>query len=181
MFKRALHKGFTQPVGVPDLSRFRVVDMYTKCTETSMKQAIISCFCMRCSPLQVVIATKANGMGLDSPFVRQVIHWGPLDTIEDYVQETGRCVRKLVALLLLFANADQQYTKKRMIEYCKNMNDADKITAPSTKCTCCDEILQLYQLLSLLMDCHPYIFCHIGMTGHVHTGVDGCSNKPTHF
>ena len=31
MYKTALHNSFTQPEGAPDLARFRVVDMYTKC------------------------------------------------------------------------------------------------------------------------------------------------------
>lgn len=87
-----------------------------------MKESIISSFCSQSSPLRVVIATIA-GMGLDSPFVRQVIHWGPSDTVEDYVQETGRCGRdgQLACALLFFAKADQQYTKKSMLKYCKNM------------------------------------------------------------
>jgi len=126
--------------------------MYTKCTETNVKESIISPFCLQSSPLRIVIATIAFGMGLDSPFVRQVIHWGPSDTIEDYVQEMGHCGcdGKLACALLLFAKANQQYTKKGRIEYCKNMvqcrrnllyqdfDDADKITAQPAKCTCCD-------------------------------------------
>jgi len=31
MYKTAPHNRFTQPEGAPDLARFRVVDMYTKC------------------------------------------------------------------------------------------------------------------------------------------------------
>ena len=152
VFKTALKGGFTQPNGAPDLAWFKVVDMYTKCTEMSVKESIISLFCTQLSLLRVVIATIAFGMGLDSPFVRQVIHWGPSDTIEDYVQETGCCGRdgRSAFALLLFANADQQYTKKAMIEYCKNttqcrrqllfrdFDDANKITTPSTMCACCD-------------------------------------------
>ena len=88
VFKTALTGVFTQPNGAPDLAWFRVVDMYTKCMEVTIN--IISSFCTQSSPLQVVITTIIFGMGLDSPFVRQVIHWGPSDIIEDYVQETGR-------------------------------------------------------------------------------------------
>ena len=51
------------------------------CSETSVKETIISSFCLQSSPLWIVIATIAFGMGLDSPFVRQVIHWGPLKTM----------------------------------------------------------------------------------------------------
>jgi len=131
--------------------------MYTKCTETNVKESIISPFCLQSSPLRIVIATIAFGMGLDSPFVRQVIHWGPSDTIEDYVQEMGHCGcdGKLACSRSLFAKANQQSPKKGRIEYCKNtvqcrrnllyqdFDDADNITAPPTKCTCCESVLNI--------------------------------------
>ena len=53
-------------------------------------------------------------------------------------------------MLLLFANTDQQYTKKAMVEYCKNttqcrrqllfrdFDDANEITTTSEMCACCD-------------------------------------------
>jgi len=118
------------------------------CNETSVKESIISSFCLQSSPLWIVIATIAFGLGLDSPFVRQVIHWEPLKT----VQEMGHCGRdgKLARSLLLFAIADRQYTKKGMIKYCKNtvqcrrnlfyqdLDDADTIAASPTTCTSCD-------------------------------------------
>ena len=39
--------------------------------------------------VQIVVTTVAFRMGLDSPNVRTVIHWGPLEDLETYVQETG--------------------------------------------------------------------------------------------
>ena len=36
------------------------------------------------------MATVAFGLGLDSPNVRHVIHWGPPEYLELYVQESGR-------------------------------------------------------------------------------------------
>ena len=38
VFKKALKGGFTQPNGAPDLAQFRVVDMYTKCIEMTVKK-----------------------------------------------------------------------------------------------------------------------------------------------
>ena len=39
--------------------------------------------------VRVVVATTAFGMGLDSPNVRTVIHWGAPCHVDMYVQETG--------------------------------------------------------------------------------------------
>ena len=41
------------------------------------------------SSLHVVVATIAFGMGLDAPDVGRTIHYGPSDSIEAYLQETG--------------------------------------------------------------------------------------------
>ena len=37
--------------------------------------------------------TIAYGMGVDCSNVRQIIHWGPSDSIEAYIQESGRAGR----------------------------------------------------------------------------------------
>ena len=42
------------------------------------------------SQLCVVICTAAFGLGVNSPDVSQVIHWGPPSDIEEYMQQTGR-------------------------------------------------------------------------------------------
>ena len=73
----------------------------------------------------MVIATIAFGMGLDSPYVRQTIHWGPSSQLEDCVQETGRsgCDGELSLAALYFTKANQQNTSKCMMDYCKKTSE----------------------------------------------------------
>lgn len=65
-----------EPVGAPDIARFRLVNMFTVCTKQKVKDTIISNFAQKNAHLRVVITTVAFGMGLDSPNIRRVIHWG---------------------------------------------------------------------------------------------------------
>ena len=100
-FRQELGADFTEPSGAPDMTRFRLIDMYMSCTEPSVKEEIIRAF-TRQSTLRIVIATISFGMGIDCPDVREVIHMGSPSDVEAYVQETGRAGRDgLPALALL--------------------------------------------------------------------------------
>ena len=56
-FKNRLGKDFLYLSDAPDLSKYRLVEMYTSCTETGVKNQIIASFTSRRSPLRVVLAT----------------------------------------------------------------------------------------------------------------------------
>ncbi len=72
-FKRNLKDKFTSPSGAPDLARFRLVDMYTKCTHQDVKRAVIDGFTSISSVLRVVIAIVAFGTEIDCPDIRRII------------------------------------------------------------------------------------------------------------
>ena len=82
-FLIALGKEFTEPVGAPTVTPFRLVDMYTSPTHKTV--------CTADSQLRVLICTVVFGLGVNSSEVRQVIHWGPPSDIEEYMQQTSTC------------------------------------------------------------------------------------------
>ena len=91
--KRKIGEGLTEPPGYPNLSGYRVIDMFTRVLTTTKKEEVMASFSERNGALRLVIATTAFGMGVDIPDIRQIIHWGLPATLEEYVQETGRCGR----------------------------------------------------------------------------------------
>ena len=79
--------------------------------------------CTADSQLRVVICTVAFGLGINSPDVRQVIHWGPPSDIEEYMQQTGRAGRdgKFACALLFVQPSDFSRIKDhRLIQHCEN-------------------------------------------------------------
>ena len=102
-FKTKLKGSFTEPENAPDLPQFRMVDMYHSQTDPVVKESIVASF-RRSTHLRVVVATVAFGMGIDCPDVRQVIHVGPPDDLESYVQETGRAGRNECAAIAVLYN-----------------------------------------------------------------------------
>ena len=65
--------------------------MYTHCTYKSVKDYIIMKI-KKESPLRVVIATIALGVGIDCPNIRQIIHWGVPPDMETFTLYTSLCI-----------------------------------------------------------------------------------------
>ena len=150
LFKNALGSNFLHPCDAPDLSKFRLVDMFTSCTERSVKNQILQSFTAPDSTLRVVIATIAFGLGIDCPNIRQIYHVGAPEDIESYVQATGRAGRdgkQSVAVLL--KKKHRHPVGRAMQEYADNdskccretlFQDFESYSSPSfpSKCMCCD-------------------------------------------
>ena len=104
---------------------------------------------------ELFFATIAFAMGLDSPNIRHVMHWGPPADIETYIQEVGRSGRdgKPATAMLFYTPVDfcgRPGVSSSMKEYCINKSECrrkvlmrdfgitGRIRYPATKCLCCD-------------------------------------------
>lgn len=99
----------------------RLVEKYDACTDASLKARILDNFVRPHGVTRIVIATTAFGMGIDSPNVRRVIHWGPPTSVSMYVQEVGRCGRdqlQSTATLYLKGHAGASLDED-MYNYCQ--------------------------------------------------------------
>lgn len=105
MLKWKLGQYFTDPPGYPNLSAFRLVDMYTRVLTVEKKTEVLDIFSKVNGKIRLVIATTAYGMGVDCPDIRRIIHWGSPSTIEEYVQETGRAGRDGASAVAILYNA----------------------------------------------------------------------------
>ena len=152
--KNKLGREFTNPVGAPDLAKFRLVDMFSACTQKDVKEAILTGMCAPYSHLRVIVATIAFGMGVDCPNIRRVIHWGPSGDVELYLQETGRAGRDMLpAKAILFHGGEGVVLKdvaEDMKEYgtnkikcrremlLKHFDNQFKRDPSINLCSCCD-------------------------------------------
>ena len=151
-FRKQLGADFLYPSDAPDLSKYRLVDMFTSCTEEGVKNQILKSFTSPTSPLCVVITTIAFGMGIDCLDIRQIVHLGPPDDIEGYLQAAGQAGRD--------GKQSEAYNKSRhhidqaMANYASNtticrrevlFKDFDNYVTPSftSKCVCCDVCTKL--------------------------------------
>ena len=149
--KFLLGKERVEPVGAPDIPEFRLFDYFTSAIHSSVKDDILKAFVQPMSPLRIVIATIAFGMGVDTPNIRYVVHWGPPEDIEQYLQATGRAGRdgEVAHAVLLFGKGMKRHVDESMIKYCENNTvcrrralfddfDTCKCSPRTRGCMCCD-------------------------------------------
>ena len=67
---------FTVPSGYPDHYKFRMVEMFTRICTINKKEQILISFKSAESPLRLIIATIAFGLGIDCRDIEKIIHWG---------------------------------------------------------------------------------------------------------
>ena len=82
-----------------------------------MKKDIIDEIGKENSRIRVIFATSALGMGVDTPYVSQIIHITPPASIESYVQEIGRAGRTgLLSKAVLYYNYSDIANNKKHVQ-----------------------------------------------------------------
>ena len=76
MIRHKLGSVFTEPPGYPDVSQFRMVEMYSRILTSEKREHVLSSFTKPDSKLRLVIATTVFGLGIDCPDIRRIMHWG---------------------------------------------------------------------------------------------------------
>ena len=117
---QTLGKEFTHPIGAPNIARFRLADMYSSVTVPKVKEQIEESMKTEDSTLRVLICTNAFGIGVDCQGVRTVLHWGPPQDLEAYLQEIGRGGRdgKQTRAHLCYNKKSLAFCDHTMHEFC---------------------------------------------------------------
>ena len=147
-FRETLKEKFTLPIGAPDIPIFRIIDRYTSCIDSDIKDIILHQFIKQPIP-RILIATIAFGMGVDSPNIQEVIHFGSPDSLENYIQETGRAGRDGSPALAMILTKQRKHARieSTMKEYVTNseicrrrqlFTHFDDNPSPNFLTYCCD-------------------------------------------
>ena len=150
---------------------------HAKITDTE-KSTHIKSFSEARGSCRVLFSTIVFGMGGDIPDIRHIIHNGPPDSIENYIQESGSGGRdglQCEAVLYMYAGATRGHVCSEMKEYGSNLNKCRCVVAmshfPGTICSpkpqhlCCDICSQqclchcMYCICNCIPPSVPCSFC----------------------
>lgn len=143
------------PIGAPQIPQNRLFAQFHSPQTDKMKSEIITSIVKESCTQRVKFATVAFGMGVDSPCVERVVHFGVPRTMKSFFQESGRAGRdgRLAKSTLHFNNNDIgcniEGMQPIMRDYCKNIKKTCRrkivlshfgFYVPSTreKHSCCD-------------------------------------------
>ncbi len=136
-------------------SKIRVCEKFDACASNSVKNKIMDSFTKPDGAIRIVVSTVAFAMGIDVPNIRFVIHWGPPNDIESYIQETGRGGRdgRCTYTYLYYNKVDisiSGHVEESMRMYCTNstmcrrkllmshFSETDYIESTKLMHSCCD-------------------------------------------
>ena len=115
------------PIGAPQIPQNRLFAQFHSPQTDKMKHKLISSIVSESCKQRVIFATVAFGMGVDSPCVERIIHFGVPRTMESFFQESGRAGRdgRPATSTLYFNNTDigasVEGMQPIMRDYCKTL------------------------------------------------------------
>ena len=128
-----------------------LVEMLHSCSPEKNKQLILKAFQDENSPIRVLVATMAFGMGVDCKGVNRTIHFGPSKTVKAYIQESGRAGRNgnqsvefVMYQGLLLNHVDKQMKNYVKTKDCRrktllqSFDNFESMKFPDVKHLCCD-------------------------------------------
>lgn len=164
-------------VGTVSGQKVRICEKFTACSSPRTKCKIVDSFTDPNGMVRVVVATVAFGMGIDSPNVREAIHWGPPEDLELYVQETGRGGRDNLpsSATLYYGKRDISHCghcTESMKRYCENMSKCrrkllmsqfteEEVELPCYTHLCCD----VCTCICMCNDCNPDVLSEYSQPG----------------
>ena len=126
-----------------------LLEMLHSCTPDRNKKVVLEAFQADNSPVRVLVATIAFGMGVDCKGVYRIINFGPSKNIEAYIQETGRAGRdgKQSVAYIIYQGLFLNHVDKDMKCYVKTKDCRRKMllekfdgpsSVPQPMHLCCD-------------------------------------------
>ena len=156
--------------------KVRICEKFTACSSPNTKKRIIESFTDVNGAVRIVVATVAFGLGLDSPNVRHIVHWGPPEDLESYVQESGRGGRdnEHSIATLYYSKKDisaSSHTTDTMKRYCENMSECRRtllmrqFTEEAIELPCCTHLCcDVCSSVCMCEECNPDICPHNQLT-----------------
>ena len=143
--------------------RNRLIDMFHMKTSDVVKSSICKSYEDPAGHIRVVLCSTSFSMGLDVKGVDTVVHYGPANSLEDYIQETGRAGRNPTenshAILLRYKRSlSSKNISQEMKTYvnspnCRRFNLLQSFTkdmesiSPVLAHMCCDNCTKLCKCL----------------------------------
>lgn len=134
----------------------RPYEMYHSGTDQDIKNVVSKQFSIEGGITRVLFATMAFGMGINCKDLKTIIHYGPPNDMDDYLQESGRAGRdgkQSQAILVTFPHSTgSRNISKEMKMYCKNKDKCRRellmeqfpgtFKTPNPIHKCCDICMQ---------------------------------------